>query len=103
MRHTAPGGLASTVGIKQGSRTLNQALLAHIAVPTEVARPVLVVPMSDGRTVTAIALYGSHEKGYALVDSEVRLLAQIASFAATAYIRCDLRSLEARLQVAAAS
>jgi hypothetical protein len=65
--------------------------------PDDLARPILVVPIGNPRRCYAVALYGGHETGTDLSDSERALLARLAREAEIAYGQIESAAFRARI------
>ena len=68
------------------------------ALPDDLARPILAVPVASPRQTFAMALYGSHEVGTDLSYRERTLLAELAHRAESAYAYLEIRRLRHRVE-----
>ena len=67
--------------------------------PDDLARPVLGVPVGNARRCFAVVLYGGHEAGTDLDDSERDLLGGLARDAEIAYGQVESETLRRRIEV----
>jgi hypothetical protein len=67
--------------------------------PSDVARPVVGVPVGNARRSFAVALYGGHEIGTDLTGSERELLGSLSRDAEGAYSRIERQTLQKRIDV----
>jgi hypothetical protein len=65
--------------------------------PSDLARPILAVPVGNPRRCYAILLYGGHEAGTDLDSSERRLLGDLAHDAEIAYAQIESDNLRKRV------
>ncbi len=65
--------------------------------PGDLARPILAVPVGNPRRCYAILLYGGHEAGTDLDNSERRLLGNLAHDAEIAYAQIESENLRKRV------
>jgi hypothetical protein len=72
---------------------------SHVRLPHDLARPVLIVPVSNPRRCYAILLYGGHEVGTDLDSSERHLLGSLARDAEIAYAQIESETLQRRVAV----
>src|SRR5271166_3670182 len=68
-------------------------------VPSDLARPVLGVPVGNRRRCYALLLYGAHENGTDLDGPERRLLGGLAHDAEIAYAQIEGETLRKRINV----
>ncbi|MBS0561538.1 MAG: hypothetical protein JSR21_15935 [Proteobacteria bacterium] len=71
---------------------------SNAALPDDLARPILAVPVASPRQTFAMALYGSHEVGTDLSHRERALLAELAHRAESAYAYLEIRRLRHRVE-----
>jgi hypothetical protein len=69
------------------------------ALPDDLERPVLVVPVGNARRCYALVLYGGHEVGTDLDSSERHLLGSLARDAEIAYAQVESDTLRRRIAV----
>ena len=67
------------------------------ALPDDLERPVLVVPVGNARRCYALVLYGGHEIGTDLDSGERRLLGSLARDAEIAYAQVESETLRRRI------
>jgi hypothetical protein len=92
MRCSPPG---STESPTQSIRSTPKARPA--ALPDDLERPVLVVPVGNARRCYALVLYGGHEVGTDLDSSERHLLGSLARDAEIAYAQVESDMLRRRI------
>ncbi len=98
-----PGRVLSELQHRRDPLRLDEEALtaSMLTVPSGTGQPVVAIPVRDGDLLLAIALYGAHKKGDDLLDEELSLLAQLADYAATAYLRSEARGLREQVSRAA--
>ncbi len=69
----------------------------HAALPQDLARPVLAVPIGNRRRCYAVLLYGGHEIGTDLDSSERHLLGSLSHDAEIAYAQVESETLRRRV------
>jgi hypothetical protein len=77
--------------------SVDGALASLAALPDDLERPVLVVPVGNARRCYALVLYGGHEIGTDLDSSERRLLGSLARDAEIAYAQVESETLRRRI------
>src|ERR1700733_7975224 len=70
-----------------------------VELPDDLERPVLVVPVGNGRRCYALVLYGGHEIGTDLDSSERHLLGSLARDAEIAYAQVESDALRRRIAI----